>query len=705
MPLPLIAINAFTFARFAALKQLSLVDSPVLIPPTTAIMKNTLLTQSRSTGRLRAAFSFCRHGLLVLSSLAVLSAQAGDSQSDETVTIGGNIPVLSTPNFGTTASVTTQLTATTVITGVVEPGYTTDKISFTLATGYKINSANVFVASYVAAGGTPDTGPRVLFKNGNTTYGSVAFSGTGNNTVQFTSQVPAGQFDLQITAPSGLQSGGMFAQSFVSNVGPGTPTVTYGSANYVITLNISRTTVPLTQLAGNYIGLVNSNVKLAAAPPSRIANIVNPPPSPFKPIPNEALNARLEMMISTTGGVTGSMTFGPTRVAFTGAFYAPNGKTLPEIVISIPAFNRQLALRFDTDEDRLGYFQGSLIQQGSEVFYDEGIFGWKNTWTPTKLPTTDMTSYKTFSLNSGRNIGIIVKAESMGPVGRGFAPQGSGFGTVTAGATAGTYTVAGTLADGEKITTNGFYGPRGDVLIYQYLYASRGKGSFAGNAGLMNMTQGPPKQELDVAVIPQLSGFFSWIKQPSPLTQARSGPPKRFGRAAAASSVASDTLYPEGFNAGVFLRGATYTPPAAGQVLGVRISSLRRITGVNTGIFFNSDLGVGSESIAGNLSISSPGSTSRVNSVSPSGFGGIGGPGQAYSGLTFQTFNVTTGYFSGRYNVTPPMRSVTFEGMMVYDPYGPYYQGFGYYLTRTFGAGGVSQQRASGSVYIGQDDD
>ncbi|MCX6857965.1 MAG: hypothetical protein NTV80_24015 [Verrucomicrobia bacterium] len=656
-------------------------------------MKNTLLTQSRTTGRLRAAFSFCRHGLLVLSSLAAISAQAG--QVIETVFIGGT-SALSVNDFGIARSVATPLTANTVITGTVWSGPTTDKITFTLPADYKIDSASVFVSNYVAAGGTPDTGPRVLFKNGSITYGSVAFSGNGNNSVQFTSPVPAGQFDLQITAPSGLQSVGTFAESFTTNTGPPVPTVTYGSASYVITLNISPTivTVPIAELAGSYIGLVQSDSKFK----SRIAQIVSA--TPVKPIPNEALGARLDMTVNPNGTVTGKLVYGPTQVVFSSIFTTSTVNNVlvaqPKLVIPIPAYNRSLVLNFGTDEENEGYIEGALVQQGNESGdYDQNTGGWKNTWTTTKTPTRDVTSYKTFSL--------LTKS-------RGDAPIGNGFGTVKTGATTGTYQVAGTLADGEKINTNGFYGPKGEVLIYQYLYATRGKGSFSGSAYLQSVLQGPPKQELvDTVgpVIPQMRGIFSWIKQPSPLTQVRSGPPKKYGRPPSGSSVSSDTLYPRGFDAPTFLNGATYTPPAAGQVLNVAGKRGSSIIGVNTSISFSFESKT-SEYVEAGLSITSSVAASPSNSVSVrSPMQGKSIPTQTYSGLSFQTFDVTTGYFKGSYRVALPLRPVTFEGMMVYLPGNNYYEGYGYYLLRLFEGGGSSpalgQQRGSGSVYIGTD--
>jgi hypothetical protein len=656
-------------------------------------MKNTLLTQSRTTGRLRAAFSFCRHGLLVLSSFAALSLQAGDSPT-ETVVVGGVIspPALSTYNFGPGAIFSTPLTATTVITGSVYPNNclettNVDQIAFTLAEGYKITGVSVTVTDYTAPQGRLDSGMGVLLRAGMTTILNRSYTG---NIIGSDAQLQSsleGAFSVQVNAPTDIQD--------------------TGSASYVITLNISEATVPLTQLAGNYIGIVASDTLQEGTSPSRIAQIVNPQSVQFTPIPNENLNARLEVMISTTGAVTGRMIFGPTVVAFTGAFSATNGRTLPEIVIPIPAFNRNLALRFDTNEESLGYFQGSLIQQGREIFFGESIFGWKNTWTPAKPPTAEMTAYKTFRLSTRS---------------KGDAPSGYGFGSVTAGATTGSYTVAGTLADGEKIITNGFYGPRGDVLIYQYLYATLGKGSFSGYAYLESLEAGPPAQELVVDVpapiIRPLEGrSLRWVKQASPeaTVQVRpgtSGPTKRFkprSRKSASTIVVSDTLFPRGFTTYSNLDGAAYTPPAAGQVLDVSGSRGGSIIGVNTYIYFSFESKSMDMYPSSSINIRSGGTSSTSNLVSVMGaLSQMGGSpaGQTYNGLTFQTFNVSTGAFKGTFRATPPLRTLTFEGMMVYSPKSEYYDGFGYYLLPLFEGSPtpvLGQQRGSGRVYLGND--
>lgn len=657
-------------------------------------MKTTLFAQSRSTGRLSSAFSFCCHGLLILSSITALSAQAGDCQNYETVFIGGT-SALSVSDFGTAASVTTPLTATTVITGSVRTNYTTDKITFTLPVDYKIDSASVTVTNYVAASGTPDATPQVVFRSGMSTYGSAGISGNGTSAVLFTSPLPAGQFDLQISAPSGLQSGVMIQPAFVPQLSPSVPTVTYGSASYVITLNISSSTVPITKLAGSYIGIGLSGQR--SVPNSRIAKIVNLPSSNFKPIPNENLGSRLDMTITTSGRVTGRLAYGPTLVPFTGGFTVSNGKTEPKLTVAIPAYNRSLLLRFGMDgmigieEEGESYFYGELVQKGDEESdgdLDAGISGWKNTWTATNKPSPSITAYKTFSLSAWSD---------------GGAPLGYGFGTVKAGVSVGSYQVVGTLADGEKFTTAGFYGPVGDILIYQYLYANRGKGSFLSIARGNSLFPVPIQVNTVRPNLTNLGGEFRWLKQPSPRGSSVAGPPKKYAKPSAGPS---DTLYPEGFELYGGVSGAAYTPPEVGQVLGVNGSRLSSIPGIGTDIYFDDDQKLGVQ-FNTRVNITSAGSNSRNNLISVLSRGPYVDIGVA-SQLSFQSFDVMTGFFRGSFRVAPPLRTISFEGIFVYNSWGGYYQGRGYFIGNRFTFGPNSQsvmtpERVSGSVYIGLD--
>ena len=671
-------------------------------------MKNTVFIQSRSTGRLQAAFSFCRHGLLVLSSLAALSAQAGIIQLNETVSIGGN-SAYSEQNFGPSATVSTPLNATTVITGAVSPNVTSytvntneiitnlDQIGFTLAEGHQITGVNVLVTNYSAPAGNTLVGLNVRLVQGMVDILNQPFTGNtdvdGSDFPLVTS--PVGGFALQVTAPTGIQN---------------EAEATTGSASYVITLTISNLRVPITELAGDYIGLVQSNLRVAQA--SRIAQIVNPPPSEFKSIPNEALNARLQMKVTSTGAVSGRMTFGPTAILFKSSFVITTGTTLPKLVIPIPAYNRSLVLNFQTGE-RAGYIDGSLVQQGmgeGDLLDDgDGVQGWKNTWSRTKLPSNEITSYKTFSIgNSFRIIGPAVRTESF------FesedSPRGTSFGWVKEGAALGNYQSAGTLADGEKFTSTGFYGPRGDFLIYQYLYASRGRGSLVGIAQLRqqeivvtpNLTQVPTR-------FPTIQGQVLWLKQPSPpvvTSAAGSGPPKKYASPTPRRSITTtDTLYPNGFRLGFMLNGSAYRTPTAGEVLNVngnRVSGL--LNGIETGINFNDDEKSG-VSFGTRLTVRSQGATSTGSTMTANAGTYMGNFGSSYNNLVISC-NTATGLFSGRFQARPPLRTIAFQGIFVYNGEGSFCAGLGFFIGNRFTLSDMSTlimtpQRNSGNVYIG----
>lgn len=669
-------------------------------------MKNTVFIQSRSTGRLQAAFSFCRHGLLALCAATALSLQAGES--NERVTMGGTV-VLGSSNFGPSANCPTPLTATTVINGYVSPNVTSytvnsneiitnlDQIGFTLAEGHQITGVNVLVTNYNAPAGNTASGLNVRIVQGMVDLMNQSFTGNtdvdGSDYSLVTS--PVGAFALQVTAPTGIQN---------------EAEATTGSASYVITLTISNLRVPITELAGDYIGLVQSNLRVAQA--SRIAQIVNPPPSEFKSIPNEALNARLQMKVTSTGAVSGRMTFGPTAILFKSSFVVTTGTTLPKLVIPIPAYNRSLVLNFQTGE-RAGYIDGSLVQQGmgeGDLWDDgDGVQGWKNTWSRTKLPSNEITSYKTFSIgNSFRIIGPAVRTESF------FeskdSPRGTSFGWVKEGAALGNYQSAGTLADGEKFTSTGFYGPRGDFLIYQYLYASRGRGSLVGIAQLL-------QQEIvvtpNLAPVPTrypiIQGQVLWLKQPSPpvvTSVAGSGPPKKYASPTPRRSITTtDTLYPNGFRLGFMLNGSAYRTPTAGEVLNVngnRISGL--LNGIETGINFDDDEEYG-VSFGTRLTVRSQGATSTGSTMTANAGTYMGDFGSSYNNLVISC-NTATGLFSGRFQARPPLRTIAFQGIFVYNGEGTSCAGLGFFIGNRFTSSDMSTlimtpQRNSGNVYIG----
>gem|GEM_PF-2927185 len=622
----------------------------------------------------------------------------------------GGTSALSVTNFGTDASVPTPLNATTVITGSVG-AQGSDKVFMTLASGYKIDSATVTISSYSGAA-AQTSALTFYFQQSNGAYptyvrptadgqisvGSSEVTGGGQSTVGLSAY--SGGFFVEITPPVGSMAGAPIPGPFGPQAGPSTPI--YGSANYVITLNISRiiVTVPIAELAGSYIGLVQSDSKFQ----SRIAQIVSA--TPVKPIPNEALGARLDMTVTANGTVTGKLVYGPTQVPFSTIFTTSTVNsvvvTQPKLVIPIPAYNRSLVLNFGTDDEDEGYMYGALVQQGDELDkFLTNTRGWKNTWTTARRPGSNYTSYKTFSMDGWFSNG------------EGGAPQGTSFGSVKAEAAVGTYLAAGTLADGQKFTSTGFYGPSGDFLIYQYLYASLGKGSFSGSASV-NSNQAFPAnvQEADFEVqVPTIRGGFTWIKNPSPATtSAAPGRPKRFSRPVPIAGP-SDTLYPEGFEGSGGIYGGTYTPPAAGQVLNV--SGERNVvlntttTNTNTtNISFNNYQRFGAVNFGGTVAITSLGAASRANriTVNLSTFSGT-----AVSGLTFQSFDAATGLFKGSFKVTPPLRTINFEGIFVYNPEGNYYTGAGYFISNRFetsaGPPVMSRQRVSGSVSIGYRND
>jgi hypothetical protein len=290
------------------------------------------------------------------------------------------------------------------------------------------------------------------------------------------------------------------------------------------------------------------------------------------------------------------------------------------------------------------------------------------------------------------------------------SPRGTSFGWVKEGAALGNYQSAGTLADGEKFTSTGFYGPRGDFLIYQYLYASRGRGSLVGIAQLRqqeivvtpNLTQVPTR-------FPTIQGQVLWLKQPSPpvvTSAAGSGPPKKYASPTPRRSITTtDTLYPNGFRLGFMLNGSAYRTPTAGEVLNVngnRVSGL--LNGIETGINFNDDEKSG-VSFGTRLTVRSQGATSTGSTMTANAGTYMGNFGSSYNNLVISC-NTATGLFSGRFQARPPLRTIAFQGIFVYNGEGSFCAGLGFFIGNRFTLSDMSTlimtpQRNSGNVYIG----
>lgn len=449
---------------------------------------------------------------------------------------------------------------------------------------------------------------------------------------------------------------------------------------------------PVAELAGSYMGTVEAQRFLDVRD-----DVSAPPPAP---IPNEDLGARVDMTVSATGVVSGKMTFGITPVPFAGALSVTNGQASVTLRIPIAKYGRSILLTLNpftnVSYGSLAYGTDNDAAGGSDMMV------YKNTWSGRQMPSY-LNAYQTFAFSSGKGISPTY-------------PMGSSFGTLKRGTANGTYLISGTLADGQKFTTSGFFSSEGKLLIYQYLYAALGGGVLTGElyAGA-DVVIDPPTSQADISEIePNVRGPLYWVKRPSPRRVVQPTTWKRFAPRSAATAASADTLYPDGFAIYSFVEGGAYVPPAAGEVLNVAGSpGAGSPPSINTDIRFDSGFfqfaavpfrGI---SFIQGLNIASPSPTARTNTVT------LRDPKR--NSVRITQFDVSTGLFKGTFVLTPPLRMATFEGILVKSIY--YrggYQGYGYFLIRDLEGNNVvledaplrlSNQRISGRVYIGPTDD
>ena len=455
-----------------------------------------------------------------------------------------------------------------------------------------------------------------------------------------------------------------------------------------VTLSTSRAlgqgSAPIADLAGKYIGYV-SPTETRSIPDS-----VAPPPS-LSAIPNEDLGARIDMTITSTGAVSGKMAFGPTIIPLAGALtITTNGQADVTLLLPITKYGRSVRLFLNpfTNQSNNGSLAYGLDSSASGGQY---LAVYKNTWS-SSTPPAYLTAYQTFLITSGKRVIISTGIPISG------GPQGFGFGSIKGSGTSGNYNIAGTLADGNKFTSSGFYGSQGQVLIYQYLYASLGGGVIN---SLLSINSGNQNNIAQTTTATYIGGSYTWIKRPSPKRTIQPTTWKRFAPRPAASAVSADTLYPNGFYKYGSVDGSEYIAPAAGQLLSINgMTSQGSPASISTSVRFTHD-SIYSINFSQGLTITSPSATSKVNQVS------LTSP--VRNSVRFTQFDVSTGQFKGTFTLTPPLRPATFEGMLVKNTYSSRYIGYGYFLIRDLKStiqtvpdtAQLSDQRVSGSVYLG----
>jgi hypothetical protein len=360
---------------------------------------------------------------------------------------------------------------------------------------------------------------------------------------------------------------------------------------------------------------------------------------------NPKLGGRIDMTMSTTGAVTGSITEGAAKFPFvTKLSLDPTSFTAPYFKVAVPKTDKALELIFDHPN---AVFTGTLNHSTSPGFPGAEVNGLRKVWTTTRTAA----SY------SGRHNFAISNPDPYS------GPHVYGYGSYTITESTGNFVRSGKLADGSAILGSGFVGANGQVFVYQTLYANRGS--------VMGFQRILPGQSL---INGNLSGELGWFK-PAP-----------------ASAKRTDLIYPDGFLTGLSCAGGYYTVPAKDQLV-MKLWDQPKGTANGEIRFLRGGLETEGAEFQTPLHISSK------NAFTPLA------PNPEKMRIT--RFDVNTGLFTGSFirpaQGTVPARTVTFEGQISYDEAAERELGHGFFLMPQIPVPPQkisTSPRLSGSVWI-----
>lgn len=345
------------------------------------------------------------------------------------------------------------------------------------------------------------------------------------------------------------------------------------------------------------------------------------------------LGARMDMTIATTGVISGSLTFGATKLPLKGAMDIDvAGVNPPMATVSIPRTGKPVpdpvvfAFTLDLPNNRLTNSTVGIAANSAPVQ------GWKQVWKTKTNEATNYRDYYTFGF---------ALPDGDPDIGNVDVPQGAGYGSFTVAAD-GKFTIAGKTPDGETLTSAAVLGPLGEVLIYQALFTPI-KGT------LMGVSQINPML-LTTTADNTLDGVLSIFR---PLVATGTG-----------------RVYKKGYGPVNFaLSGGRYVPPAKN----VRILGLTDQNDDVSLVFTGGGVGVPAPGPNADFSISTLNKATLSSASNP-------------RGTALSTITTSSGAFSGKFTHDDPSpvdnkvvkRPVTFQGMIVKEGAG--YVGVGYFI-------------------------
>lgn len=248
------------------------------------------------------------------------------------------------------------------------------------------------------------------------------------------------------------------------------------------------------------------------------------------------LGGRIDFKTTTVGTFTGSVVLEGVRHAISGtlntdsissASVASTAKVRATFnVLRTGAPTIQFSLVLDPATNGLSGTAGPLVPPATAPVDANklSVTGWRNKWSGSTIAANNPRSGK-------QNFHLGIPAIELNDP---TIPQGKGFATITV-ALKGATTVSGRAADGSVISSSGYLGPDGQVLLFQAPYGS--KGSLLGTLSVgATATQG-------------VTGTVRWFK-------------KGLGAAS------TDRNYKDGFGPlSLTAAGLAYSAPPAGQLV------------------------------------------------------------------------------------------------------------------------------------------
>ena len=204
---------------------------------------------------------------------------------------------------------------------------------------------------------------------------------------------------------------------------------------------------------------------------------------------NNSLGGRIDIATTATGTFSGSLTLGGTVTKLKGNVDVTPGSD-PQISFSSGAI--QIALTLESATNTLS----GTVKSGAATAV---VSGWRNVWAKLINEPATRVGYYTAAIDLTTDIGSAT------------VPQGAGFFTFTVGVD-GKLSIVGKTSDGNTITSPGFVGPTGQLLVYTSLYSKGGT-----ILGELNLDLDPQNNFTENVV----SGQLTWSK---PLTTGTTYP-------------------------------------------------------------------------------------------------------------------------------------------------------------------------------------